>query len=49
MLQEMSLFDYHCQPVLLSVGRSRNQLIWPDTAFLIVLWWLAHTNSWDNL
>ncbi len=48
-MQEFGLLDGACQPLLLLVGRCKSQLIWADTALLIVLLQLAHANSWEDL
>jgi hypothetical protein len=48
-LQAVGLLDNHGKPVLLQVGHSNNQLIWADTALLIVLRRLAHAMQWDYL
>jgi hypothetical protein len=49
LMQEFGLMDGAGQPLLLRVGRHKNQLIWADTALLIVLLRLAHANCWDDL
>jgi hypothetical protein len=49
MLGALDLLDQQGRPVLLRVGKTRAQLLWADTALMIVLRRLATASRWDDL